>query len=290
MIKYFIFLRKRKADNKNELEDYYAGRLEEGTVSLLEGVQDIYVNLIESLQKNCGYAIQDDYSFWAAKKEAADAGKLLLIDDADYDSQHIFFDDNIGSGDSIVDVRDLITGETIPFKRAINKFIVQVEPDKAILENDYFLKKIEECERRRTEEIENMEKGIMSQEGTIEVKKVDEWAMLQQLDSNEYLSKTVLPVIYQGLKEIDIERPKDPIKSFAFFLLKNQGLVKAPEKRPEPVEEKKIEEVKKEDSKKEEIKKEEAKKEEVKKEESKKEAAKKEEKKAAEVKKEAKKK
>ena len=53
---------------------------------------------------------------------------------------------------SIVDVRDLITGEQIPFKRAINKYIVKVDPEKAILESDYFVKRIEECEKRRGEE------------------------------------------------------------------------------------------------------------------------------------------
>ena len=191
--------------------------------------------MLESLQKTCAYAIQDDHSYWAAKKEAPDSGKLLLIDDADYETQQIFFDDGVSDDPkhSIVDVRDLITGEIIPYKRAINKFIVRVESDKAIMESDYFIKKIEECEKRRTEEIENMEKGILSEEEVVETKKVDEWAILKQLSTNEYLSKTVLPVVYQGLKEIDVERPQDPIKAFAFFLLKNQGMVKLPEKKVE---------------------------------------------------------
>eukprot|EP01022_Parablepharisma_sp_SALTPOND_P006343 TRINITY_DN1258_c0_g1_i1.p1 TRINITY_DN1258_c0_g1~~TRINITY_DN1258_c0_g1_i1.p1 ORF type:complete len:615 (+),score=67.56 TRINITY_DN1258_c0_g1_i1:2162-4006(+) len=237
----------QQADNKNELEDYYAGALEEGTVAFLNGVQEIQVNLLDSLQKVCSYAIQDDFSYWNAKKKTADSGKLLLIDDADYETQQIFFDDNIRDdpNDTILDVRDSITGEVISYKRAINKFFVRVESDRAILENDYFVKKIDECEKRRTEEIENMEKGISLEEEIVETKKVDEWAVLQQLGTNEYLARTVLPVVYQGLKEVDIERPKDPVKSFAFFLLKNQGLVKLPEKKPEPEEPKQvIEEVK----------------------------------------------
>ncbi len=226
-----------KADNKEELDDYYSGALEEGVVSLLYGVQDIYVNLVDSLQNVCSYAIQDDYAQWTAKK--AEGGKLLLIDEADYDTQHIFFDDGINdSPNSSVDVRDLITGESMSYKRAINKFVVRVESDKALLENDYFVKKIEECERRRSEEIENMEKGLPSEEEQVHVAKVDEWAVLQQLTTNDYLSRTVLPVVYQGMKEIDIERPADPVKAFAFFLLRNQHLVKLPEKR---VEEKKVE-------------------------------------------------
>jgi hypothetical protein len=209
---------------------------------------------MDTLRGVCSYAIQDDYSYWASKKEASEGGKLLLIDDADYDTHHIFFDDNISSdpSHSIVDVRDLITGEQIPFKRAINKYIVIVDPEKAILENDYFVKRIEECEKRRGEEIENMEKGIASQEEIVQVAKKDEWAILQQLSTNEYLSKAVLPVVYQGLKEIDIERPQDPIKSFAFFLLKNQHLVKLPDRKieiPEKKEEAKVEEKKGEEKK-----------------------------------------
>lgn len=206
---------------------------------------------MDSLRGVCSYAIQDDYSYWAAKNESSEGGKLLLIDDADYDTHHIFFDDNIRSDPSknIVDVRDLITGEQIPFKRAINKYIVIVDSEKAILENDYFVKRIEECEKRRGEEIENMEKGITSHEEVAQVAKKDEWAILQQLSTNEYLSKAVLPVVYQGLKEIDIERPQDPIKSFAFFLLKNQHLVKLPDRKvevPEKKEEVKVEEKKEE--------------------------------------------
>jgi len=261
----------------------------------LYGVQDIYVNLIESLQKVCAFAIQDDYSYWAANGEAAEGGKLLLIDDADYETQHIFFDDNLSDNPahSIIDIRDLITGEPVSYKRAINKFVVRVESDKAILENDYFIKKIEECEKRRTEEIENMEKGIMSEEEFIKSTKADEWAVLQQLSTNEYLSRTVLPVVYQGLREVDTSRPEDPVKDFAFFLLRNQQLVKMPGKKPELEEKKeeaKKEEVKKEEEKKVEPEKPAEVKQEVKKEEAKKEVAKVLETKKQEAKKEQKKK
>lgn len=149
---------------------------------------------------------------------------------------------------------------------------MRVEPEKALLETDYFVKKIEECEKRRGEEIEKMEKGIVSEEEVVTQQKRDEWAILQQLSTNQYLSKAVLPVVYQGLKEIDIERPVDPIKSFAFFLLKNQHLVKLPDRKVEVEEKKeeKKEEVKKEEKKDmPEVKPEEKKKEEVKKEEKK---------------------
>ena len=48
--------------------------------------------------------------------------------------------------DCIVDVRDVVTGEQIPYNKFINKYVVKVEPHRAILEPDYFIKCIEQAE------------------------------------------------------------------------------------------------------------------------------------------------
>ena len=48
--------------------------------------------------------------------------------------------------DNIVDVRDVITGEEIPFKKYNGKYVVRVESHRAILEADYFIKMIEQAE------------------------------------------------------------------------------------------------------------------------------------------------
>jgi len=57
-------------------------------------------------------AIQDDYASWKKAHFLSKAGKLLLVDQSDYNTQHIFFDDNADEYDQCcVDVRDLITGE-----------------------------------------------------------------------------------------------------------------------------------------------------------------------------------
>ena len=54
---------------------------------------------------------------------------------------------NICRGEtSSTDVRDVVTGEDIPFKKANNKYVVRVEPHRAILEPDYFIKMIEIAE------------------------------------------------------------------------------------------------------------------------------------------------
>ena len=61
--------------------------------------------------------------------------------------------------DCIVDVRDAITNEILPYNKFINRYVMRVEPHRAILETDYFIKLIEEAERNRDEEIERVEAG-----------------------------------------------------------------------------------------------------------------------------------
>lgn len=59
----------------------------------------------------------------------------------------IFFDDNIGYGSAhIVDVRNMLTGETIPFDEANGKYLVKAEPLNAILDDKYFIRALAECE------------------------------------------------------------------------------------------------------------------------------------------------
>ena len=100
-----------------------------------------FMHMMETFKKRSTMAIQDDWQHWSENNEHREFAKLLLIDQADYQTQHIFFDDNIwNEEESIVDCRDAITKEIIPYKKFINKYAVQVQPHRAILEGDYFLK------------------------------------------------------------------------------------------------------------------------------------------------------
>jgi len=84
-----------------------------------------------------------------------------LIDQADYNTQHIFFDDKANEDeDCIVDVRDVVTKELISYNKFIGKYVVKVEPNRAILEPEYFIKQIELAEQSRDEEIERVEAGL----------------------------------------------------------------------------------------------------------------------------------
>lgn len=105
---------------------------------------EFYQTMIETLKKHSVMAIQEDYPAYKASGFSNDRAKLMMIDQADYNTQHIFFDDNADSAEScIVDVRDLITGEVIPYKKFMDMYVVKVHPHRAILENDYFVKLIE---------------------------------------------------------------------------------------------------------------------------------------------------
>ena len=55
---------------------------------------------------------------------------------------------------------------------------------------------IEQAERSRDEEIERVEAGIIDDELLEEPDIDNEWEKLQMLSNEEYLMKTVLPVLY----------------------------------------------------------------------------------------------
>jgi hypothetical protein len=88
-----------------------------------------------------------------------------MIDQADYKTQHIFFDDNANEeADCIVDVRDLVTGDPIPYRKFINMYVVKVDPHRAILEPDYFIKLLETAVANRDEDIRKIETGIVDEQ------------------------------------------------------------------------------------------------------------------------------
>ena len=92
-------------------------------------------------------AVSDDQKSWNENDNHREVSKLLLIDQADYGTQHIFFDDKADEDeDCNVDARDVISKEILNDKKAKNIYVVKVEPHRAILEPDYFIKMIEQAE------------------------------------------------------------------------------------------------------------------------------------------------
>lgn len=165
---------------------------------------EIYQQQLETLKKFGSLAVSEDYSAWDMNAKQKDCAKLLMLDQADYITQHIFFDDNADDGmDCIVDVRDVVTGEEIPNDKFMDLYVVKVHPHKAILEPEYFIKKIEECEMRRDDEIHRVESGIEEEEAKQKQQALQsieggetEWEKIQKMDDANYLMRTVLPVLY----------------------------------------------------------------------------------------------
>ena len=50
------------------------------------------------------------------------------------------------------------------------------------------------------------------------------------MNDADYLMRTVLPVLYQGMKIVDLERPAAPLEYLSLYLLKHQDMVKLPPK------------------------------------------------------------
>ena len=100
-----------------------------------------YLGILDTLKKYSSMAISDDHENWQANDYHREVAKLLFIDQGEYNTQHIFFDDNADEGeDCIVDVRDVVTQEIVEYDKFINLYAVKVEPHRAILEPDYFIK------------------------------------------------------------------------------------------------------------------------------------------------------
>lgn len=85
----------------------------------------------------------------------------------------------------------------------MGRYVIKVEPHRAILEPDYFIKQIELAEQNRDDEIERVEAGIEENDDNADQDLENEWDKLQKLPNDEYLMKTVLPVLYQGMKIVD---------------------------------------------------------------------------------------
>lgn len=100
-------------------------------------------------------------------------------------------------------MRDAITKDVLRYKKFLGRYVVKVEPHRAILEPDYFIKQIELAEQNRDDEIERVEAGIEEKDDEVDTNLENEWDKLQKLPNDEYLMKTVLPVLYQGMKIVD---------------------------------------------------------------------------------------
>ena len=206
-------------NNNNEYNENNAVNPEINT-----GYKDAYLSFIGKLTQNCTFCILDDYNYY--KKHDDKHGKLLLIDPYDLDTLQIFFDADLHKNPDKIDVINVVTKQKIPLENCLNKFVVNVEPYRAIIDINYFNHKIEECVNNRKEEITQM-KGKQLPYPTEEEQFDLNQEELKKIPGDLYLKMTVLPLLHNALNMCEMVRPSDPFAFISNFMLINKGTSKS---------------------------------------------------------------
>ena len=188
------------------------------------GYKEAYLSFMGKLTQNCTFCILDDYNYY--KKHENKHGKLLLVDPYDIDTLQIFFDVDLHKNPDKIDIIDIVTKRNIPLEECLNKFVVNVEPYRAIIDINYFNHKIEECVNNRKEEITKMQGKQTVQ--SIEDENFNLYIQeeLKKMPGDLYLKMTVLPLLHNALNICEIVRPSDPIAFISNFMLINKGTSK----------------------------------------------------------------
>ena len=101
------------------------------------------------------FAFNDEYQIWIEHDELKEYSKPLFINPYNRKIHQIFFDDNIKyAKKSIVDCRNIITGESIPDNLIKDKYIIKSNVG-ALLDDYYFFDKIYDAERKRKKDFDN---------------------------------------------------------------------------------------------------------------------------------------
>jgi hypothetical protein len=186
------------------------------------GYKDIYLTFMEKISQNCSFCIIDDYSYFIHNENKH--GKLFLIDPYDVDTLQIFFDIELDKYPEKIDVINVVTQKKLSKDYYMNKYVVNVEPIKAVTDINYFLNKIEQCIHNRKSEL------IKMQSKDIPIMPNDEELNYEQemikLPGDVYLEMTILPLLQNAINMCDMIRPPDPITFIANFMLMNKDKAK----------------------------------------------------------------
>ena len=213
------------------LEEYYSTNApsEENKLNpeINTGYKEAYLSFMGKLTQNCTFCILDDYYFY--KKHDNKHGKLLLVDPYDIDTLQIFFDVDLHKNPEKIDIINVVTKKNIPLENCLNKYVVNVEPFRAIVDINYFNHKIEECVNNRKEEISIMQGKQISQPIEDENFNILMQEEIKKMPGDLYLKMTVLPLLHNALNMCEIVRPSDPIAFISNFMLINKGTTKTME-------------------------------------------------------------
>jgi hypothetical protein len=215
-----------ESEGPKNIDDFYKNENENKTqdkkdAEIISGYKDTFLNFMGKLTQNCTFCILDDYNYY--KKNDNKHGKLFLIDPYDVDTLQIFFDSDLHKYPEKLDVIDIVTKKKIPLENCLNKFVVNVEPYRAIIDVNYFNHKIEDCVNNRKNELLKMQ-GKQVVESTQEELNIEE--EIKKIPGDLYLKMTVLPLLHNALNMCEVVRPSDPIAFISNFMLINKGTSK----------------------------------------------------------------
>ena len=209
-------------DLREAIEEYYQDDNNQGSIQPIIGYKEIYLSFMEKISQNCSFCILDDYSYFIHNGNKH--GKLFLIDSYDVDTLQIFFDIELDKYPEKIDVIDVVTQKPLSKDYYMNKYVINVEPYKAIVDINYYMNKIEECINNRKSELIKMQaKDIPLIPKDINLNFEKE---MQKLPSDVYLEMTVLPLLHNAINMCDMIRPPDPITFIANYMLINKDKTK----------------------------------------------------------------
>jgi hypothetical protein len=120
-------------------------------VTLHTGYHNIYSTIMEQTKDGSTCSYRDFYFWWNVNNERGHSGKCFVVDTEDRETLQIFLDDNVYMGNdfpskSIINLRNL-QGDLLNLTDFMDLFLVQVEPVDAIPDRNFFIDKIELCEK-----------------------------------------------------------------------------------------------------------------------------------------------
>mgnify|MGYP003571339524 CR=1 FL=1 len=207
---------------REAIEEFYTDSNNQGGIHPSIGYKDIYLNFMDKITQNNSFCILDDYSYFMNNEKKH--GKLFLIDPYDPETLQIFFDIELDKYPDKIDVIDVVTHKKLSKEYYLDKYVVNVEPYKAIIDINYFNKKIEECIHNRKSELLKMqgkEMPIIPNDQFLNYNQE-----MNNLPGDIYLEMTVLPLLANALNMCDMIRPADPISFIANFMLMNKDHAK----------------------------------------------------------------
>lgn len=224
-------------DLRDNIEECFEGGDEENNVldkKIVKGYNQILTTMYEKLVDYSSLALIDDASLYNKTKKN---GKLIIIDPYDYETQHILFDSDLENDLEKVDFIDIATGKKLDNQKCLNKFLVNVDPRKAITDFNYFVSKVDFCEKNRENELKVLkmkEFPYIPDFADFDLKKE-----IHELSCDTYLEMSIFSLLQRvshykffininlkGFNYLDTFRPNDSITFLANFMLKNKHTVK----------------------------------------------------------------